>query len=185
MELALRTLFGNVPANSSLDLYKLHTKEAITGAVKACWPSLPHEQVRTLVHGIIELWAVEDNSPFPFSVKGRPCGNLTSFPVEGFYNFLDSAFAFVMDSDPIVANYFENVASTCQHECKDKTIPLAAATMFRAGTMDNKNLSVDALAGAMKACAPDVPHGQISDFATKILEYRPATMQMYEREMAP
>merc|ERR1719221_1397670 len=131
MELSLRTLFGHLHVNSSLDLYKAHAKEAITGAVKACWPSLPRKHVKTIVHGIVELWVVAPTEPVPFEIPGRPCGNASGFPMDDFYNFMDEAFTAELATDSVVKHYFDNVAKTCQHECKDMTIPLAAATMFR------------------------------------------------------
>jgi len=136
--------------------------EALTGAVRACYPSPPRSKIKKVATKIVKALGqpAQEGGEFP---QGVPCVNAereNEYPLQEVLQAFDAAWAQEAPKDKFIMDFFKRKAKDCQFPCLHTTIPTTALTLFLTGVTSDL-VAGDAITGAFHACFPGVKSSRI------------------------
>jgi hypothetical protein len=165
----MSTLYGKMGKELMSDAGKEMGIEAITGAVRACYPSPPRAAIKEVATQIINGMGkpvTKNPADFPMGNTCKNAGHEDDFPLKQVLGAFKDAFQQVAKANPKVLEFFQTKAMDCQFPCLDATVPVAMKTLFLTD-QSAKQVRMDAVTGAMHACFPGVPSHEIGILVKK------------------
>lgn len=142
--------------------------EALTGAVRTCYPSPPREEVHALITAAIDKMSEDvESTPFPECTAEEPV-DAEAWLCYG--QVVNEAFQQAVSQHPNIMRY--NVLS-CQEECFHKTIEMSFLTSLAVGDKipgDPMELGKASVTGALRACIPGIPYPETRSFTETLFE---------------
>jgi len=168
MKPAMATVYGKMGKKLSSHEGKEMAIEAITGAIRACYPSPPRKEIKKLATAVADGMGEtpKANAEFPQGVKCKNAGHESDFPMDDVLEAFGDAFQKVASKYERVKKFFSEEALDCQFPCLEQTVPLTMKTLFLTDQQD-KEVGIDALTGSMHACFPGVPSKEIRQLVTE------------------
>jgi len=189
MEQTFSTLYGKLGKDFFKEDNKKIVIEGLTGAFRACYPSPPRHEIYKLAKMVINGMgkpAAEDQA-LP---EGTTCpndGHEDDFPMKQVLEEFGNAFEGVVSKNKRAMKFFQEKAKDCQFHCLETTVSLSMKTLFLTDQQDDQ-IGAEAITGAMHACFPGIPSGEIESMVKQTVEVlqhaqEVATTRLYTTNM--
>jgi len=175
---ALGVVYGKMGEKLMSEEGKNMAIEAITGSIRACYPSPPRSEIKKLATAAANGMGAppKEGVGFPEGVKCANAGHESDFPMDDVLKAFGGAFEKTVNKNAKIKDFFENKALQCQLPCLEQSMSLTMKTLFLTDQQD-KDVAIDALTGGMHACFPGVPSEEIEKLVVEVVGVLEASMK--------